>query len=129
MLLQNTILQQPSTSPIQSIFKSQKPKRNGYGGHRLPMLLVPVRVPECPDSLLALLFMSQKLGLKLARNEWRCAQYWSIIPGGIHQVLHEPITGVDSFDVFGIEECSSADWNLKDTSAWGAFAHYTNRNS
>ena len=51
------------------------------------------------------------------------AQYWSIIPGGIHQVLHEPITGVDSFDVFGIEECSSADWNLKDTRAWGAFAH------
>ena len=57
------------------------------------------------------------------------AQYWSIIPGGIHQVLHEPITGVDSFDVFGMEKCSSADWNLKDTSAWGAFAHYTNRNS
>ena len=27
------------------------------------------------------------------------AQYWSIIPGGIHQVLHEPITGVDSFDI------------------------------
>ena len=46
------------------------------------------------------------------------AQYWPIIPGGIHQVLHEPITGVDSFDVFGIEECSSADWNLKDTSPW-----------
>ena len=43
------------------------------------------------------------------------AQYWSIIPGGIYQVLHEPITGVDSFDVFGMEECSSADWNLKDT--------------
>ena len=41
------------------------------------------------------------------------AQYWSIIPGGIHQVLHEPITGVDSFDVFGIEECSSADWNAQ----------------
>ena len=36
------------------------------------------------------------------------AQYWSIIP-----VLHEPITGVDSFDVFGIEECSSADWNAE----------------
>ena len=54
------------------------------------------------------------------------AQYWSIIPGGIHQVLHETITGVDSFDVFGIEECSSADWNLKDTSAWGESAHYTN---
>ena len=41
------------------------------------------------------------------------AQYWSIIPGGIHQVLHEPITGVDSFDVFGMEECSSADWNAE----------------
>ena len=36
-------------------------------------------------------------------------QYWSIIPGGIYQ----PITGVDSFDVFGIEECSSADWNAE----------------
>ena len=35
MLLQNTILKQPSTSPIQS-FKSQKPKRNSnaYGYHR-----------------------------------------------------------------------------------------------
>ena len=41
------------------------------------------------------------------------AQNWSIIPGGIHQVLHKPITGVDSFDVFGIEECSSADWNAE----------------
>ena len=41
------------------------------------------------------------------------AQYWSIIPGGIHQVLHEPITGVDNFYVFGIEECSSADWNAQ----------------
>ena len=54
------------------------------------------------------------------------AQYWSIIPRGVYQVL---LTGVDNFDVFGIEECSSADWNLKDTSAWGAFAHYTDRNS
>ena len=51
------------------------------------------------------------------------AQYWSIIPRGVYQVLLEPITGVDNFDVFGKEECSSADWNLKDTSAWGAFAH------
>ena len=41
------------------------------------------------------------------------AQYWSIIPGGIHQVSHEPITSVDSFDVFGIKECSSADWNAE----------------
>ena len=29
------------------------------------------------------------------------AQYWSIIPGGIHQVLHKPITGVDNFDGIG----------------------------
>ena len=41
------------------------------------------------------------------------AQYWSIIPGGIHHVLHEPITAVDSSDVFGIEECSSTDWNAE----------------
>ena len=53
-------------------------------------------------------------------------QYWSLIPRGVYQDLLEPIPGVDSFDAFGIEECSSADWNLKDTSAWGAFAHYTN---
>ena len=53
-------------------------------------------------------------------------QYWSLIPRCVYQVLLEPITGVDNFDVFAIEECSSADWNLKDTSAWGAFAHYTN---
>ena len=53
-------------------------------------------------------------------------QYWSLIPRGVYQDLLEPITGVDNFDVFGIEECSSADWNPKDTSAWGAFAHYTN---
>ena len=60
MLLQNTILQQPSTSPIQSLFKSQKPKCNGYGCHRLPMLSVPVRVPECPDSLLYPSFSPQE---------------------------------------------------------------------
>ena len=36
-------------------------------------------------------------------------QYWTIISGGIHQNSYEPITGVDRFDVFGIEICSSAD--------------------
>ena len=41
------------------------------------------------------------------------AQYWSIIPGGIYQVLHEPITGVDRFNVLSIQECSSADWNAE----------------
>ena len=40
-------------------------------------------------------------------------QYWTIIPGGIHQSSYEPITGVDRFDVFGIEICSSADWNAE----------------
>ena len=40
-------------------------------------------------------------------------QYWSIIPGGIHQVLYKPITGVDRFNVLSIQECSSADWNAE----------------
>ena len=40
-------------------------------------------------------------------------QYWSIIPGGIYQVLYEPITGADIFNVLSIQECSSADWNAE----------------
>ena len=40
-------------------------------------------------------------------------QYWSIIPGGIYQVLYAPITGVDRFNVLSIQECSSADWNAE----------------
>ena len=40
-------------------------------------------------------------------------QYWSIIPGGIHQVLYEPITGVDRFNVLSIQEYSSTDWNVE----------------
>ena len=40
-------------------------------------------------------------------------QYWSIIPGGIYQVLYKPITGVDRFSVLSIQECSSADWNAE----------------
>ena len=40
-------------------------------------------------------------------------QYWSIISGGIYQVLYEPITGVDRFNVLVIQECSSADWNAQ----------------
>ena len=70
MLLQNTILQQPSTPPIQNDQTLQLLATAmdviGY---------VPVkalRMPECPDSLLALLFMCQKWGQKLARNEWHC---------------------------------------------------------
>ena len=38
---------------------------------------------------------------------------WKIITGGIHQVLYEPITGVDRFNVLSIQECSSADWNAE----------------
>ena len=40
-------------------------------------------------------------------------QYWSIIPGGIYQVLYEPITGIDRFNVLSIQECSIADWNAE----------------
>ena len=40
-------------------------------------------------------------------------QYWSIIPGCIHQVLYKPITGVDRFNVLSIQECSCADWNAE----------------
>ena len=72
MLLQNTILQQPSTSPIQS-FKSQKPKRNSnaYGYHRLNVVSTSqsARMPRflaCPA-----IYVS-KIGFKLARNEWHC---------------------------------------------------------
>ena len=53
-------------------------------------------------------------------------QYWSIIPGGIHQISYEPITGVDRFNVLSMQECSSTDWNPKDTNAWDESAHYTN---
>ena len=52
-------------------------------------------------------------------------QYWTINPGGIPQDTYEPITAVDRFNVFRIQECSSADWNPKDTSIWGESAHYT----
>ena len=31
-------------------------------------------------------------------------QYWTINPGGIYQVLYEPITGVDRFNVLAIQE-------------------------
>ena len=41
------------------------------------------------------------------------AQYWSIIPRGICQDLHEPITGVDRFNVLSLQKCSSADWNAE----------------
>ena len=52
-------------------------------------------------------------------------KYWAMIPGGIYQILYEPITGVDRFNVLSMQECSSADWNAKDTNVWGESAHYT----
>ena len=52
-------------------------------------------------------------------------QYWTINPGGIPQDTYKPITAVDRFNVFRIQECSSADWNPKDTNVWGESAHYT----
>ena len=39
--------------------------------------------------------------------------------------LKFPITGVDKFNVLSMQECSSADWNAKDTNIWGESAHYT----
>ena len=52
-------------------------------------------------------------------------QYWTINPGGIPQVSNEPIIAVDRFNVLSMKECSSANWNLKDTNIWGESAHYT----
>ena len=34
--------------------------------------VIALRMSECPDSLLALVFIGRKWGLKLARNEWHC---------------------------------------------------------
>ena len=53
-------------------------------------------------------------------------QYWTIIPRVMSLDTCEPITAVDRFNVLSIQECSSADWNAKDTSVWGESAHYTN---
>ena len=78
------------------------------------MLSIPVEALRMPRSLACTAIYVLKIEPTTSQEmNGIVAQYWSIIPGGIHQVLHEPITGVDSFDVFGIEECSSADWNAK----------------
>ena len=77
------------------------------------MLSITVKLSECPHSLLTLLFMCQKLGQKLARNEWHCYPVLVHNSWGIHQVLYKPITGVDRFNVLSIQECSSADCNAE----------------
>ena len=68
---------------------------------------------ECPDSLQTLPYIASELGLKLSRNEGHCCPVLDNNPGDIPLVTYEPITGVDRFDVFGIQECSSADWNAE----------------
>ena len=90
------------------------------------MFSVPVSALRMPRFLAYTAIYVPKLGQKLARSEGIIIQYWTIIPGGIPQFSYEPITGVDRFNVLSMKECSSADWNLKDTSAWGESAHCTN---
>ena len=75
MLLQNTILQQPSTSPIQNQvgdnLEVKSPNITAMSMDVIGLMLsIPVELSECPDSLLTLLFMCQKLGQKLAISEW-----------------------------------------------------------
>ena len=69
MLLQNTILQQPSTPPI--TFRSQKPKCNGYayGCQRLNVVYTSGAL-RMPRFLAYTAIYVPKLGQKLARSEW-----------------------------------------------------------
>ena len=90
------------------------------------MLSVPVKALRMPRFLPNTAIYVLKLGQKLARSEWHNYTILEINPGGIPQVSYKPITGVDRFNVLSMKECSSADWNLKDTSAWGESAHCTN---
>ena len=50
---------------------------------------------------------------------------WKIITRGMNRGSYKPITGADRFNVLSMKECSSADWNAKDTNIWGESAHYT----
>ena len=83
------------------------------------MLPVPVEAVRMLRFLLNTAIYVPKLGQKLARSEWR---NYTVLD----KVSYKPITGVDRFNVLSMKECSSADWNLKDTSAWGESAHCTN---
>ena len=77
------------------------------------MLSVPVAALRISRFLLTTVIYVLTLGQKLAKSE----------------VSFEPITGVDRFNVLSMKECSSADWNLKDTNIWGESAHYPYRMS
>ena len=72
MLLQNTILQQPSTPPI--TFRSQKPKCNSYayGCHRFNVVNTSQALRMPRFLAYTAIYLCQKLGQKLARNEWHC---------------------------------------------------------
>ena len=67
MLLQNTILQQPSTSPI--TFRSQKPKRNSYayGCQRLNVVYTSQAL-RMPRSLAYTAIYVSKIGPKTSQE-------------------------------------------------------------
>ena len=72
-----------------------------------------LKLSECPDSLLALLFMGRKLDQKLARNEWCCCPVLVNNPWRYSPSFTRANHWGSQFDVFRIEECSSADWNAE----------------
>ena len=93
MLLQNTILQQPSTSPIQNQVGDNLEVKSPHV-IAMPMdvigsmLSVPVNALRMPRSLLNTAIDVSKLGQKLARNEWCCYPVlvhnsWGYIPSFI----------------------------------------------
>ena len=43
----------------------------------------------------------------------------------IDMKFHQEVMEIVSYDILSMKECSSADWNLKDTNVWGESAHYT----
>ena len=65
---QNTILQQPSTSTNSEIIRSQKPKCNGYGCHRLSMLSIPVEAIRMPRFLACPAIYGSKIGPKTSQE-------------------------------------------------------------
>ena len=89
------------------------------------MLSVPVDALRMPRFLLNTAIYVSKMDQKLARSEWHCYpalvnNSWGYVPNFI-QTNHWG----DRFNVLSMQECSSADWNPKDTNVWGESAHYT----
>ena len=76
--------------------------------------------------------MCLKLDQKLVRSVWHYCTALDNNPWGIPPVTYEPITGGDKFEVFGIPECSSADWNAEsgmNTLNMSQHCHVMNANS